>query len=419
MPELRRLRLLLLPLAGDALAEIRAQWRQHSLTLLGIVWGGAAVVLLLSLGTGFYEYLDLNFKKTGDRYTVAYGQYTTTEMGGARPGRAIQLDRDDLERVRAGVPSARWIAGEFQRGSVAARTPFRTRTAVVSATTSDLQWIKVLRVARGRFIDDGDDADGRRVVVLGANLPEIFFADGRALGGRIHIEGRPFEVIGVLEKKGRQFVTNNGLHDDMMWIPLSQGQRLFDLGDRVGSIVVNPYKLDEVPLLHAELGSALRPYHHVAAEDEEAIRLMSVTQFIKPMKLIGVGLELLFGFIGTVILAMAGVGVANLMVAVANQRRPELAVRRAIGARKSDLRFQFLVETTLVVMLGGVLGVSIGASLVALVGMIPAESVPTLRIEPSVVITAFAVLVGVGLVAGLTPARVAARADPATALRVT
>jgi putative ABC transport system permease protein len=419
LPELRRLRLLLLPLAGDALAEIRAQWRQHSLTLLGIVWGGAAVVLLLSLGTGFYEYLDLNFKKTGDRYTVAYGQYTTTEMGGARPGRAIQLDRDDLERVRAGVPSARWIAGEFQRGSVAARTPFRTRTAVVSATTSDLQWIKVLRVARGRFIDAGDDADGRRVVVLGANLPEIFFADGRALGGRIHIEGRPFEVIGVLQKKGRQFVTNNGLHDDMMWIPLSQGQRLFDLGDRVGSIVVNPYRLDDVPLLHAELGTALRPYHHVAAEDEEAIRLMSVTQFIKPMKLIGVGLELLFGFIGTVILAMAGVGVANLMVAVANQRRPELAVRRAMGARKSDLRFQFLVETTLVVMLGGVLGVSIGASLVALVGMIPAESVPTLRIEPSVVITAFAVLVGVGLVAGLTPARVAARADPATALRVT
>ncbi len=419
MPELRRLWLLFFPLAGDALAEIRAHWRQHSLTLLGIVWGAAAVVLLLSLGTGFYEYLDLNFKKTGDRYTVAYGQYTTTEMGGARPGRAIQLDRDDLERVRAGVPSARWIAGEFQRGSVAARTPFRTRTAVVSSTTQDLQWIKVLRVARGRFIDDEDDAHGRRVVVLGANLPEIFFADGRALGGTIQIEGRPFETIGVLEEKGRQFVTNNGLHDDMMWIPLSQGQRLFDLGDRIGSIVVNPYRLDEVPLLHAELGSALRPYHHVAAEDEEAIRLMSVTEFIKPMKRIAVGLELLFGFIGTVILAMAGVGVANLMAAVASQRRPELAVRRAIGARKSDLRFQFLVETTLVVLLGGLLGVSMGAGLVALVAMIPSESVPTLRIEPSVLITAFAVLVGVGLVAGLTPARVAARADPATALRVT
>lgn len=405
------------PLAGDGLAEVRAHWRQHVLTLLGIVWGAAAVVLLLSLGTGFYEYLDLNFKKTGDRYIMAYGQYTSTEMGGARPGRAIALDRDDLARVRAAAPSARWIAAEFQRGSVAARTPFRTRTAVVSAATPELQWIKVLRVARGRFFDAQDEALGRRVVVLGANLPEIFFEDGRALGGTIQIEGRPFEVVGVLERKGQQFVTNNGLHDDMMWIPLSQGQRLFEERNRIGSLLVHPWRLDETDQLRAELLAALRPPHHIAPEDDEAFMVMAVQEFIAPMKRIGVGLELLLGFVGTIVLAMAGAGVANLMLAAANRRRPELAMRRACGARRSDLMLQLVVETLVVVVLGGLLGIALGSGVVWLLTLVPADGIPMPRLAPSVVITAFAVLVTIGLVAGLLPGRTAARVDPASALR--
>jgi putative ABC transport system permease protein len=417
--ELRRLRSLAGPLLGDGLAELGARWREHVLTQLGIVWGAAAVVMLLSYGAGFYRIMDAGFKKTGDRYVQASGDYTSLELGGRRPGRRIDFERDDLVRVRAGVPSARWIAAETQRGEVVARTAERTRSSVVSAATPELRWITIHRVARGRFYDDEDDRLARPVAVLGANLPALLFGEADPIGRTLQLDGRPFEVIGVLRRKGQQFVTNRALHDDMIFIPLGSGQRLFQTGDGIESLLLDPWRLDETDSMRAELRAALWPYHHLAPEEEQAVRFMSVQDFAAPLTRIGVGLELLLGFIGTVILAMAGVGVANRMLAIVNSRRRELAMRRACGGRRSDVTLQLLVETLVVVLAGGALGVALGSGLVWLTSLAPLpESMPAPRVEASVLVTAFAVLVGVGLVAGVAPARSASRVDPASALRV-
>ncbi len=420
MPEASRALRLLWPLAEDGLAQLRAQWRQHALTLVGIIWGAAAVVLLLSYGAGFYSLLDVGFKKTGDRYVVAWGRHTTTEMGGARPGRPIYLERDDLDRLRASAPSARYVAAEFQRGAVAARTPHRTRTAVLSAGTPDLQWIKVHRVQQGRFYDERDDLERRSFAVLGADLPAIYFADGQALGRTIHIEGWPFEVIGVLRKKGNQFVTNNGLHDEMIFIPMGRAQRLFDMGDQVGSLLANAYRRDEAAQVEVELRAAIVPFHRIDPDDEGALGVMSLPQLTHSFMQIAIGLELLLGFIGTVMLAMAGVGVANLMIAAVHQRRAELAMRRACGARSGDLTLQLLVETLVVVLAGGALGVAAGASLAWAISLLPLpDMLPSPRVSPHVLVTSFSLLVAIGLVAGIAPARIASSVDPAAALRVT
>jgi putative ABC transport system permease protein len=417
--ELGRLAGLLRPLVDDGLLQLGAQWRHHLLTLLGIVWGAAAVVLLLSYGAGFYSMLDLGFKKTGDRYVGVSGGYTSTELGGTRPGRPIRLTREDLERLRAGVASARWVAAESQWGTVTARTSRRTRTAILSAATPELQWIKAHRVERGRFYDEEDERLGRPVAVLGASLPEIYFGSQDPIGQTIQVDGRPFEVIGVLRRKGNQFVTQNGPNDDMIFIPLSQGQRLYRMGNEVEDLLLHPHRLDETDQMIGELRAALWPHHRIAPQDEQAVQYMAVQEFIVPVKRIAIGLEFLLGFIGTVILAMAGVGVANLMAAMVSQRRVELAMRRACGARRSDLTLQLLVETLVVVLLGGLLGVLIGVTLVWGVALLPLpEEVPAPRVELSVLATTFAVLVGVGLVSGITPARNASRIDPAAALRV-
>ena len=419
MPDLRRTLRLLGPLADEGFVQLRAAWRRQALTLLGIVWGVAVVILLLSLGAGFYQFIDLGFKKTGDRYIDIHGQFTSTELGGARPGRKILLENEDLRRIRAGVPSARRIGAMYQR-SVAARTRLRTRSTVVCTNTPEVGRIKVHRIATGRYFDESDDRERRRVAVLGANLVPIFFGAGDPLGQTIQIDGHPFRVIGTLRWKGEQLMTNNGKHDDMIFIPLGAGQRLFDLDHAVGSVLVEPHRIDETEALKTELHRVLWDHHRLAPEEDQAIQIQSTREVMDPMLNMGIGLELLLGFVGTLILAMAGAGVANLMIAIVNQRRTELAMRRAFGARRGDLVLQLLVETLVVVLAGGLLGAAISCGLLFVLSLFPApDFLPIPRLSTSVVVTTVLVLLAVGVVSGVAPARLASRVDPAAAMRVT
>lgn len=404
-------------LLGEALAQLRAGGREQWLTLLGLVWGASAVILLLSFGAGFHRLLDLGFKKTGERYVMAMGQFTSQELGGARPGRKITIDREDLERVRAGAPSARAVSAEYSR-QLTARTPFRTRTTLVAATTEAMAGIQVHRVARGRFLEDDDDRHVRPVAVLGGSLSEVFFGDADPIGQTIQLDGRVFDVVGVLAHKGPQFVTNNGLHDDTVFIPLSEGQRLFGLGDAIGVLIADAFRAEDSERLTSELRAVLYARHRIPESDPDAITVLAIQQFVRPMLLVGTALQILLGAIGTGILAIAGAGVANLMVASVNRRRPELATRRACGARRGDVIVQVLIETLVVVLAGGALGAGLGVAAILAFQQIPLpELVPAPRLEWSVVATAFGLLAGVGLVSGVTPARVASRVDPAAALR--
>ena len=402
---------------GEALAQLHAGGREQWLTMLGLVWGASAVILLLSFGAGFHRLMDLGFKKTGDRYVMAFGQFTSQELGGARPGRKIVIDREDLARVRAGASSARAVSAEESR-QVTARTPLRTRTTLVTATTAEIASIEVHRVAHGRFLDDDDDRLARSVAVLGASLARAFFGDADPVGRAIQLDGRVFDVVGVLARKGQQFVTNYGLHDDTVFVPLSRGQRLFGMGDSIGVLIADPFRAEDSERLRAELRAILFARHRVPESDPDAIGFLEIQQFVRPMLLVGTALRILLGAIGTGILAIAGAGVANLMVASVNRRRPELATRRACGARRGDVILQIVVETLVVVLAGGALGAGLGvAAMLGFAALPLPELVPAPRLEWSVVATAFALLSGVGLVSGVTPARVASRVDPATALR--
>jgi len=420
VPDVARTWRLLGPLVGDAVAQLRAQWRGHALTLIGLIWGAAAVVLLLSIGAGFNQFLDLGVAKTGDRYVMVWGEYTTTESGGARPGRPIRLDVDDLERVRAGTPSAARVGAAIERFGIAVETPRKTRSGVVAAVTPEIGTIQAHVVARGRFIDAEDERLVRHVAVIGANLAPIFFGDEDPLGRTLQLEGTPFEVVGLLAAKGFQLMSNYDLHDNMVFVPLATGRILFGTGRHLQRLYLDPLRLEDEPSLRQEVLAALRPAHHVEASDAEAIRSMSVLEVMAPTRRIGFGLQLMLGFIGSVTLAMSAVGVANLMIALVQERRMELAMRRACGARRSDLVLQLLVETVVVVLAGGLLGIAFGLAGVGLLGLFPlSPEMPSATVSPAVVATTFFVLSAIGLAAGIVPARIASQVDPAAAMRVT
>jgi len=412
----RRLRLLR-PLGEDAFAALRDRWTDQALTLAGIVWGAAAVVLLVSLGTGFYAFLDFSVDKTGDRWSMVSGQYTTHESGGVRPGRPVVLDDRDLEISRS-IGTARAVGATLTELFARVESPLLTRGTVVSAGTASMGAIQGHRIARGRWYEEADDRAGRRVAVLGAAVAALFFGDDDPLGATLQIEGTPFEVIGVLERKGIQFFINNDLHDNTVWIPFRAGQRLFGPSDRLDRLYFEPARRTDEARMHRQIREVLGAAHHFDPSDREALFIESVPDRVEPIRNVTVGLHVLLGFVGTVTLAMAGVGVANLMIALVNARRRELAMRRACGARRGDLTLQLLVETLLIVLVGGGLGALAGVAIVAGIAWLPLPAeLPKPAVSPAVVLTTFTVLVGTGLAAGVAPARLAARVDPAAALR--
>jgi putative ABC transport system permease protein len=281
----------------------------------------------------------------------------------------------------------------------------------------DVARIRNHHVARGRFYDARDEREGRRVVVLGARIAPILFGDADPLGRTVQIEGVPFQVVGVLEEKGFQLMTNLDVHDRMLFVPLSAGRRALGEGRHIDSVLMEPRRLEDTPGLVAEARAVLWPLHHLVPEETEGLRFESVPEVMGPTLLIGVGLQLLLGFIGTITLAMAAIGVANLMIALVNERRRELAMRRACGARRADLLLQLLVETVVVVVCGGGLGAAVGALAVAVLARLPLGGFPQPLLQTSVVATTFGVLVAVGVAAGVAPARLASRVDPSAALR--
>ena len=403
--------------AGEAWQQLAAHWRQHALTLAGIVWGSASLILLLSLGTAFNRFLDLGVEAGGDRWLMVEGEYSTSRTAGARPGNSIVLEVEDLRRIEAGVASATAVAGEIVEVA-SVETPRLTRATVVSGGSADLDLIQNHRIARGRWLDQEDERLGRRVAVLGHEVVGPFFGPEDPLGRTLQLEGTPFDVVGVLEEKGFQLVTQLAQHDDMVFVPLSAAQRVLHRGDEIDHLLLNLGRIEDLEALRTEVRAALAPLHHLDDGEQRPFSFYSVTDMMGPVRMVGVGLQMLLGLVGTVTLAMSGIGVANLMTAIAAARRCEFAVRRACGARRFDVLLELLVESLVVVLVGGTIGVLLGLSLVGVLNLVPLPaSFPAPRLVVSVVVTTFLVLVGTGLAAGVLPARMASQVDPSVALR--
>lgn len=397
---------------------------RSALTMLSVTWGIASLVLLLSYGNGFRTALVEAFDQIGKDLIVIFPGQTSEQAGGERAGRRIMLELRDVEALREGVPTIEAISPEARR-HVPVNFGYRTRNYSVAGVYAPFGRIRRTEIAEGRFLSEEDVLHRRRVAVIGADLKKELFSGMPAIGADIKISGVRFTVIGVLEKKTQ--ITNYSMPDDRSaFVPYTTLATMMNVR-YLDDIVVLPVQNHFRQRIVEDLRAALARAHHFGARDERAVTILDWNEFRSIVTNLSFGLQVLLTIIGALTLSIGAVGVMNIMLVSVAERTREIGILKSLGARRRHILGQILLEGLTLTAAGGLFGFLLAALLTALIGTLPllgpifedssGQSDVHLGISFSALAVASAVLILVGLVAGLVPALRAARLDPVAAMR--
>jgi putative ABC transport system permease protein len=409
----------------EAAQALRFNRQRSILTTISLAWGVACFVILYSYGDGFHLALRVAFQQVGQDLVLMFGGQTSTQAGGERAGRRVRLERSDVEGIRESVPMVAAISPEMMMGGMTITRGYRTETMMVRAVSVPYGRIRNQSMGSGRWLVPEDELQKQRVAVLGGKAAEKLFSEIPPEGEEITINGLRFTVVGVLKTK-TQIANYSTPDNDCLFIPFETASLYRDLKypDDIVWMPANPVFRE---LTVRQVRETLGRIHNFAANDERAVRMFVFNESMKLVDTMGMALRVLLGFIGTLTLAIGGVGLANIMLVSVTQRTREIGVLKSIGATRRAILTQFLLEAMAIVTVGGLIGVAVGWGLSTLLGTLPllgplfkdtsGQGDIQLRISSFAVLTSTIMLEAVGLVAGLLPAIKAARLDPIEALR--
>ena len=409
----------------QAVATFRAHKMRTFLTMFGLVWGIASVIILVGLGRGFVVDQKKHMESLGKDLVIVWGGRTSAQVGGRAAGREIHLNVDDAELIRDECYLVKNVSPELRRTIPEVSQYNLANRGVVGMWTS-YQDFRSLKASEGRLITDDDEREGRRVLVLGSKAYRQLFPGQPAVGATVLVKSMPYTVVGVLAEK-KQNSNYSGPDNDYLFAPYSAVSRDFPPPEKPGAGITRGY-LDDIvfevvdPENHEEavlqVRRAIGRVRHFDPLDKDALFIWDTMDGAKQLaKIFGV-VTLFFGCVAIVTLCLGGIGVMNIMLVSVTERTREIGTRKAMGATKRDILRQFFAESAMLTIVSGLLGFSIGIGLCAAMQALPLpDFVPHPIVSPISIVVSILTLSLITVTAGMYPAQRAADMTPVESLR--
>jgi putative ABC transport system permease protein len=401
----------------EFLRDLRAQKLRTAMTVFGIIWGTVAIVVLLAFGMGFKKQLSKDMHGIGESLVIMFPNVTTKPFAGFGIGRPVFLTEDDAKLIASQVKSVDKVVPEYGTSDYQVRVGVNiTNTNIGGVYPVYSEMRNIWPQTGGRFIDEQDMQERRRVIFIGDGVKDLLFGDSDPLGKTVIIGRTPFTVIGVMIKK-TQNSSYNRRDKDRVFIPATTFSAVFGV-IHVHNLIFTPKDPRDSKQVMSQVREVLAKKYKFDPTDEDAVGMWDTTEMDKFMFYFFLAFNIFMGLIGSFTLAVGGIGVANIMYIVVQERVREIGVKRAVGAKRNTILFQFFFEAMFIVAFGSSIGFVIAIGITQLMAYMPIqEFVGTPVISIQVAIATALVLAIVGVTSGLLPARRAANLDVVEALR--
>ncbi|MBN2282238.1 MAG: ABC transporter permease [Candidatus Marinimicrobia bacterium] len=398
------------------LRELSKQKMRTMLTLFGIFWGTTSVILLLSFGIATKSSVSKTMHGMGEQICIIWAGKTSISYGGFPKGRQLSWYNDDAHYLKDNVPLIDDISPQYDRW-LPVNVGAKKQNFSVNAVWPDFKEMRNMIPRQGsRFISSLDQEKRRRVVFIGNEVEKTMFGEGvDAVGRLMYIDGIPFTVVGVIIEK-EQDGSYNGRDKDAIFMPTSTYLAIY--GDRyVNNMVARAKDITKTEQMKKAIIAAMAKKYRFSPEDEQALPIWDTTEMDQFLGTFFNGFTIFLGIVGVMTLIVGGIGIANIMYVIVEERTSEIGVKRAIGAKKRLILFQYIVETFVIASIGTTSGFLFALLMIFAINKAPLDDfVGTLELNPFIAVTSIFIISMITFIAGWGPAKRASELDPVVAI---